>query len=177
MMMSPVLTLTFLTILACLFANSQTQSKQHSLDTARVLFLFVTFSVIIVTVTPAVKCLLPGESMVTVTCKTTTTALLWIYNRTDQEFYNKDSMLNEQADLGIFTVRLTMIDVVGDNVNLTSLATVSVSSLVDRVTVITCDGDGDGLNGQDALLIIGTINFYYYHRCSQCMGLYWSTFS
>ena len=92
----------------------------------------------------------------TVTCKTTTKVLLWIYNRTDQEFYNNDSMPNEQADLGIFTVRLTMIDVDGDNVNLTSVAIVSVSSLVDRVTVITCDGDGNGLNGTDALLINGT---------------------
>ena len=63
--------------------------------------------------------------------------------------------LNEQADLGIFTVRLTMIDVDGDNVNLTSVATVNVSSLVDRITQITCDGDGDGLNGKDALLING----------------------
>ena len=52
-------------------------------------------------------------------------------------------------------VRLTMIDVYGDNVNLTSVATVSVSSLVERVTVITCDGDGDGVNGKDALLING----------------------
>ena len=89
-------------------------------------------------------------------CKTTTKVLLWIYERTNQKFFIMDSMLNEQADLGIFTVRLTMIDVDGDNVNLTSVATVNVSSLVDRITQITCDGDADGLNGKDALVINGT---------------------
>ena len=88
-------------------------------------------------------------------CKTTTKVLLWIYERTNQKFFNMDSMPNEQADVGIFTVRLLMIDVDGDNVNLTSVATVNVSSLVDRITQITCDGDGDGLNGKDALLING----------------------
>ena len=97
--------------------------------------------------------------MVTVTCKTNTTAMLWIYNRINQRVFDNNSMLNDQANLGIFTVRLTMIDVDGDNVNLTSLATVSVSSLVDRVTVITCDGNGDGMNAKDALLINGIWQF------------------
>ena len=105
----------------------------------------------------------------TFVCKTTTKALLWIYERTNQKFFNMDSVPNEQADVGIFTVRLLMITVDGDNVNLTSVATVNVSSLVDRITLITCDGDGNGLNGTDALVINGMsscdIHQIHMHTC------------
>ena len=33
----------------------------------------------------------PGESVVTFTCKTTTKVLLWIYERTNQKFFNMHS--------------------------------------------------------------------------------------
>ena len=107
--------------------------------------------------TPAVQCVaaLPGESeLVTFTCTTNTTRLSWIYEGNLVSFNSTFSTPNEsQHLLGVFTIRLTMVQ--GNN--LTSTATVNVSSLVNIATLnITCDDNDDGLDGEEATLINGT---------------------
>ena len=98
--------------------------------------------------------------MATFKCETLTSSLLWIYESTvHQIFYTKDSTLNVTESLGPFVVVqlnsiVTSAD--GNSVTLSSTATVNVSSL-NIVTVnltITCDGNGDGVDGRDALLIV-----------------------
>ena len=105
---------------------------------------------------------MPGGSVATFTCKTTTSSLLWIYESTaHQIFYTNDStsMLHVPESLGPFVVVqlnsiVTSAD--GNSVTLSSTATVNVSSLtnVTRNVTITCDGNGDGVDGRDALLIV-----------------------
>ena len=103
----------------------------------------------VVTLAPKVLCLSPGVSEVTVTCMTNTTAILWIYNHTNQLqqiFYNNDYRpINKLEQLGVFSVQLTMVS--ADGYNYTSTATVNGSSLVNISTLtISCDGDGDGID-------------------------------
>ena len=155
--MSPCLSACFCltAILACLVAGGQAQSKQHTPAFISELFLCCT-----VTLTPAVLCVLPGESVATFKCETLTSSLLWIYESTvHQIFYTKDSTLNVPESLGpCVVVQLNSIvtNADGTSVTLSSTATVNVSSLtnVTRNLTITCDGNGDGVDGRDALLIV-----------------------
>ena len=98
--------------------------------------------------------------MATLTCRTITSSLLWIYESTaHQIFYTNDSTLNVPESLGPFVVVqlnsiVTSAD--GNSVTLSSTATVNVSSINNVTTnvTITCDGNGDGVDGRDALLIV-----------------------
>ena len=78
--------------------------------------------------------------------------------------YNSFSRpLNVPVQHGVFTVQLTMVS--SDGNNYTSIATVSVSSLVNITTLtMTCDDNGDGI-GENALLINGimiSLHDYFY---------------
>ena len=95
--------------------------------------------------------------MATFSCES---SLLWIYESTaHQIFYTNDSTLNVPESLGPFVVVqlnsiVTSAD--GTSITLSSTATVNVSSLTNMTTnvTITCDGNGDGVDGRDALLIV-----------------------
>ena len=93
----------------------------------------------------------------TFTCMADNTAILWIYQNTNLRFYNNFSKpINMPEQHGIFTIRLTMVS--ADGYNYTSTATVSVSSLINITTLtITCDDNGDGIGGKDAILINGML--------------------
>ena len=116
----------------------------------------IVFHVVVVTITPAVQCVSPSQLVATFTCRTTTSSLLWIYERTNQIFYKKDSTLDVPERLGPFiVVQLNSIvtSAEGNSVALSSTATVNVSNLTINLT-ITCDGNGNGVDGKDALLIV-----------------------
>ena len=110
-----------------------------------------------VTLTPHLVCLSElsaSTPTITLTCMTDTTALLWQYSNLIPLVYNSFSRpLNVPVQHGVFTVQLTMVS--SDGNNYTSIATVSVSSLVNITTLtMTCDDNGDGI-GENALLING----------------------
>ena len=63
----------------------------------------------------------------------------------------------------------------GNSVTLSSTATVNVSSLNNVTTnvTITCDGNGDGVGGRDALLIIANGMFTPDRMCTYTMLVRW----
>ena len=101
-----------------------------------------------------------GTSTITLTCMTDTTALSWLQqdsNLMSLVYNNFDRPLNVPVQHGVFTVQLTMVS--SDGNNYTSVATVSISSLVNITTLnMTCDDNGDGI-GENALLINGITKF------------------
>ena len=113
--------------------------------------------------TPAVQCVSPDELVARFFCETITSALLWIVRYDDtilQTFYNNASTLHVQESLGPFVVvqlNSTVVSADGNNVTLSSVATVNVSSLslasINNLT-LTCDGNGDGMDGKEARLIV-----------------------
>ena len=115
---------------------------------------------LLVTLTPASQCVSPAdEPVATFSCETTTSALLWITHEgtVHQRFYTNDStdLINVPESLGPFVV--VQLNSIGVNVTLSSVATVNVSSLslagIKNLT-LTCDGNGDGVDGKEAMLIV-----------------------
>ena len=127
-----------------------------------------------VTLTPQGVCLSElsaSTSTITLTCMTDTTALSWLQqdsNLIPLVYNNFSRPLNVPVQHGVFTVQLTMVS--SDGNNYTSIATVSVSSLVNITTLtMTCDDDGDGI-GENALLINGIINIVQHLRKGNGLG-------
>ena len=147
--------------LACLVVN-QAQSEQLTV----LLFLLILLILFLVTLTPASQCVSPAdEPVATFSCETTTSALLWITHEgtVHQRLYTSDSthLINVPESLGPYVV--VQLNSIGVNVTLSSVATVNVSALslagIKNLT-LTCDGNGDGVDGKEALLIVanGTLS-------------------
>lgn len=93
--------------------------------------------------------------LVTFTCMTNTGAVLWIYTLRGQTYgrtFTNSFAVNDTTQLGVFTLTVAMIS--GNN--LTTVATVSTSSLINITSLNIMCRDSD--NEMEAFLVNGTLS-------------------
>ena len=122
------------------------------------------FFAFVVTLSPVLQCLSTDELTVRFYCETTTSAVLWIVHydgEVYQIFYNEDSTLNVPETVGpfVFHLNLSVVSADGKSLTLGSVVSVNVTLLrsSNLMVTFTCDGNGDGKGGIDALFYKGII--------------------
>ena len=96
---------------------------------------------------------------------TNTTALLLAQGSQLQPYNSMSAgMLNVPKTLGSFTVRLTSISANGFDLTATATITNTSSLPISSNVTLICDGDGDGMDGKEAIVINGWyIQYLYLH--------------